>query len=82
MKADYYNGAANGEIRVFKYIPEPLDQLLTPNRNTALHIYLTSLRESESKDLNSKDSKPEDSESPTAFVKRNSQNVSITIMAS
>ncbi|KAK7840751.1 hypothetical protein CFP56_016229 [Quercus suber] len=54
-KADYYNGAANGEIGVFKYIPEPLDQLLTPNRNTVLHIYLTNLRESESKDLNSKD---------------------------
>ena len=69
MKADYYNGAANGEIGVFKYILGPLDQLLTPNRNTALHIYLTSLRESESKDSNSEDSKPEDSESPTAFVK-------------
>ena len=69
MKADYYDGAANGEIEVFKDIPEPLDQLLTPNRNTVLHIYLTSLRESESKDSNSKDSKPEDSESPTAFVK-------------
>ncbi|KAK4566527.1 hypothetical protein RGQ29_002694, partial [Quercus rubra] len=44
MMAYYYNGAAN----------EPLDQLLTPNKNTVLHIYLTSL---------------EDSESPTAFVK-------------
>ena len=63
MKADYYNGAANGTIGVFKDIPEPLDQLLTPNRNTVLHIYLTSLKESKSKD-----SKPEDSELSTAFV--------------
>ena len=47
MKADYYNGAANGTIGVFKDIPEPLDQLLTPNRNTVLHIYLSSLKESE-----------------------------------
>ena len=83
MKADYYNGAANGEIEVFKDIPEPLVQLLTPNRNTVLHIYLTSLKESESKDKKSKnafmffraevskskDSKPEDSKSSTAFVK-------------
>nr|XP_023894218.1 ankyrin repeat-containing protein At5g02620-like [Quercus suber] len=63
MKADYYNGAANGKIGVFKNIPEPLDQLLTPNRNTVLHIYLTSLKESESKD-----SKSKDSELSTAFV--------------
>ena len=47
MKADYDNGAANGTIGVFKDIPEPLDQLLTPNRNTVLHIYLSSLKESE-----------------------------------
>ena len=54
MKADYYNGAADGTIRVFKDIPEPLDQLLTPNRNTVLHIYLSSLKESKSKDSKSK----------------------------
>ena len=84
MKADYYNGAADGTIGVFKDIPETLDQLLTPNRNTVLHIYLSSLKESESKDSKSKDSEPEDSESkdsnskdskledsesPTTFVK-------------
>ena len=84
MKADYYNGAENGTIRVFKDIPDPLDQLLTPKRNTVLHIYLSSLKESESKDSKSKDSEPEDSESkdsnskdskledsesPTTFVK-------------
>ncbi|XP_050258825.1 uncharacterized protein LOC126703796 [Quercus robur] len=77
MKADYYEGAANGDIEVFKDILEPLDQLLTPNRNTVLHIYLSSLKESESKDKKSKnafmffrakDSKPEDSKSSTAFV--------------
>ena len=73
MKADYYNGAADGTIGVFKDIPEPLDQLLTPNRNTVLHIYLTSLKESESKDSKSKDSKskdsePKDSELSTAFI--------------
>ena len=45
MKANYYNGAADGTIRVFKDIPEPLDQLLTPNRNTILHIHLASLIE-------------------------------------
>ena len=69
MEPVYYNAAAKIEIGVFKYIPEPLDQLLTPNRNTVLHIYLSSLIESESKDSNSKDSKLEDSESPTTFVK-------------
>ena len=37
MKPDYYNGAEKGEIEVFKDIPEPLDQLLTPNRNS--HSY-------------------------------------------
>ncbi|KAK9997395.1 hypothetical protein SO802_022081 [Lithocarpus litseifolius] len=73
MKAKYYNGAANGEIGVFKDIGKHLDQLLTPNRNTVLHIYLTSLKESQSKDskpkdseseaLKSNDSKSEDSES-------------------
>ena len=74
MKADYYNGAADGAIGVFEDIPEPLDQLLTPNRNTVLHIYLSSLKDSEpedseSNDSNSEDSKLEDSESPTTFVK-------------
>ena len=82
MKAFYYEGAANGDFEVFKDIPEPLDQLLTPNRNTVLHIYLASLSESEStdktsrnafmffraKDSKSKDSKPEDPELSPAFV--------------
>lgn len=68
MKADYYNGAANGTIGDFKDIPEPLDQLLTPNRNTVLHICLSSLKESEPKDKKLKDSEPEDSELLTAFV--------------
>ena len=83
MKPKYQNGASKGKIEVFKDIPKPLDHLLTPNRNTILHIHLTSLitrlEDSESKDLGSEVSKsstafvremkgPEDSESPTAFV--------------
>ena len=49
MEPVYYNAAAEGKIEVFKDIPEPLDQLLTSNKNTVLHIYLTSLiKESES----------------------------------
>ena len=84
MKPEYHNGAAKGEIEVYKDIPEPLDHLLTPNRNTILHIHLTSLitrsEDSESKDLGPEVSKssttfvremkgPEDLESPTALVK-------------
>ncbi|XP_030940060.1 ankyrin repeat-containing protein At5g02620-like [Quercus lobata] len=42
MKPDYYYGAERGVIEVFKDILEPLDQLLTPNRNTVLHIHLAS----------------------------------------
>ena len=57
MKPEYHNGATKGKIEVFKDIPEPLDHLLTPNRNTILHIHLTSLitrlEDSESKDLGS-----------------------------
>ncbi|KAK7831067.1 hypothetical protein CFP56_027731 [Quercus suber] len=44
MKADYYKRCSKWYNRD---IPEPLDQLLTPNRNTVLHIYLSSLKESE-----------------------------------
>ncbi|KAK4566534.1 hypothetical protein RGQ29_002701 [Quercus rubra] len=55
MEPDYYKAAAEGKIEVFENIPEPLNQLLTPNRNTILHIHLTSLIE--------------ESESSTAFVK-------------
>ena len=84
MKPEYHNGTAKGKIEVFKDTPEPLDHLLTPNRNTILHIHLTSLitrsEDSESKYLGPEVSEsstafvremkgPEDSESPTAFVK-------------
>ena len=49
MEPEYYNAAAEGKIEDFKDIPEPLNQLLTSNKNTVLHIYLTSLiKESES----------------------------------
>ena len=49
MEPVYYNAAAEGKIEDFKDIPEPLNQLLTSNKNTVLHIYLTSLiKESES----------------------------------
>ena len=49
MEPVYYNAAAEGKIEVFKDIPEPLNQLLTSNKNRVLHIYLTSLiKESES----------------------------------
>ena len=53
MEPVYYNAAAEGKIEVFK--EKPLNQLLTSNRNTVLHIYLTSLIK--------------ESESSTAFVK-------------
>ncbi|XP_059448139.1 ankyrin repeat-containing protein At5g02620-like [Corylus avellana] len=45
MNRDYYNAAAEGKVEVFKNIidPEPLDLLLTPNKNTILHIYITAL---------------------------------------
>ena len=55
MEPVYYNAAAKGDIGDFKNIPKPLNQLLTPNRNTVLHIYLSSLKESESKDSKQKD---------------------------
>ena len=53
MEPEYYKAAAEGKIEVFKDI-QPLKQLLTPNRNTVLHIHLTSLIEG--------------SEASTAFV--------------
>ena len=34
MEPVYYNAAAKGDIGGFKNIPKPLNQLLTPNRNT------------------------------------------------
>ena len=50
MEPVYYKGFKNIE-------KSPINQLLTPNRNTVLHIYLTSLikrsEESESKDSKS-----------------------------
>ena len=49
MEPVYYNAAAEGKIEDFNEIPKLLNQLLTPKRNTVLHIYLTSLiKESES----------------------------------
>ena len=57
MEPVYYNAAAKGDIAGFKNIPKPLNQLLTPNRNTVLHIYLTSLIK-----------RSEDSKSSTDFV--------------
>ena len=52
MEPVYYYAAEKGEIRGFKNIEKShINQLLTPNRNTVLHIYLTSLtkRSKESK---------------------------------
>lgn len=46
MDPDVYNGATTGNIEVFKeYSSRPLhlQQLLTPNGNTVLHVYLTAL---------------------------------------
>ena len=74
MEPFYYNAAKKGEIGGFKNIEKSdINQLLTPNRNTVLHIYLSSLKESESKDSKSKyskskDSEPEYSKLSTAFV--------------
>ncbi|XP_030941008.1 ankyrin repeat-containing protein At5g02620-like isoform X2 [Quercus lobata] len=45
MEPVYYKAAAEGKIEVFKDIPKPLKQLLTPNRNTVLDIHLTTLFE-------------------------------------
>ncbi|KAM3750224.1 hypothetical protein ACB098_04G021700 [Castanea mollissima] len=59
MEPDYYNAAAEGKIDVVKNIPEPLNQLLTPNRNTVLHIHLANPIK-----------KSEDSESSTTFVEK------------
>ena len=49
MEPVYYKGFKNIE-------KSPINQLLTPNRNTVLHIYLTSLIK-RSEELESKDSK-------------------------
>ena len=83
MEAVYYEAAEKGKIRGFKNIEQShINQLLTPNGNTVLHIYLISLGVSESsgkksknafmyfraRGLKSKDSEPEDSELSTAFV--------------
>ena len=43
MEPVYYKAAVEGKIEVFKDIPKPLKQLLTPNRNTVLHIHLANL---------------------------------------
>uniref|UniRef100_A0A2N9GHL7 PGG domain-containing protein n=1 Tax=Fagus sylvatica TaxID=28930 RepID=A0A2N9GHL7_FAGSY len=55
MNPDYYNAAEKGEIDIFKNIGKALNLILTPNRNTVLHVYLTAL---------TKESKS----SPTKFV--------------
>jgi hypothetical protein len=45
MDLDSYNAAAEGKIEVFKDITDQsLDLLLTPNKNTVLHIYITALK--------------------------------------
>ena len=57
MEPVYYNAAEKRRNRGFKNIEKShINQLLTPNRNTALHIYLTSLIK-RSEELESKDSK-------------------------
>ncbi|KAF3962738.1 hypothetical protein CMV_012781 [Castanea mollissima] len=45
MDLDVYNGATAGKIEVFKNSSPPLhlQELLTPNGNTVLHVYLTAL---------------------------------------
>lgn len=45
MDLDVYNGATTGKIEVFKNSSPPLllQELLTPNGNTVLHVYLTAL---------------------------------------
>jgi hypothetical protein len=46
MDCDSYNAAAEGKIKVFKDMianHQSLDLLLTPNKNTVLHIYITAL---------------------------------------
>ena len=55
MGPRYYKAAAKGKFDVFSGFGERLNQLLTPNRNTVLHIHLTSLIE--------------ESESSTVFVR-------------
>ncbi|GMY30887.1 ankyrin repeat-containing protein At5g02620-like [Fagus crenata] len=45
MDPVYYNAAKHGKIDVFRKIKDPLERLLTPTRNTVLHVYLTSLIE-------------------------------------
>ncbi|XP_030937809.1 ankyrin repeat-containing protein ITN1-like isoform X2 [Quercus lobata] len=58
MEPVYYYAAEKGEIRGFKNIEKShINLLLTPNRNTILHIYLTSLTQ-----------RSKESKSPTAFV--------------
>ncbi|XP_059445065.1 ankyrin repeat-containing protein ITN1-like [Corylus avellana] len=42
MNRDYYNAAAEGRIEFFKNIINH-ESLLTPNKNTILHIYITAL---------------------------------------
>ncbi|GMY32616.1 protein ACCELERATED CELL DEATH 6-like [Fagus crenata] len=43
MNPDYYKAAEKGKIDIFKNIGKALNLILTPNRNTVLHVYLTAL---------------------------------------
>jgi ankyrin repeat protein len=44
MDRDSYNAAAKGKVEVFKDVTyQSLDLLLSPNKNTVLHIYITTL---------------------------------------
>ena len=56
MHPDHYNAAEKGEIEIFNNIGKALNLILTPNRNTVLHVYLTALK------------KESESSSPTNFV--------------
>ncbi len=53
MNLDYYKAAEKGEIDIFENIGKDINLILTPNRNTVLHVYLTALtKESESSPTN------------------------------
>jgi len=52
MEPKLYKAAAKGNINSFKDLPTSLNELLTPQKNTILHVYLENQRrESESTDF-------------------------------